>query len=274
MDNEGYLDSGFLIPAGVLLFVALIIGWEPILNLLGVSLPPDVFKITWPITLTTFSEVISGTGTLIVTIGLFLLYKRQTEILDQQEEWMEAGHVPDVYVESWKFQTPQQFIFKLSNLGTGVAKNLTACVELKPEYRSGETNITKISVNAPLAQSAIFSRVLPTSSNLDDAVVNFNGRVNNIEVHLEYGRTFDIASEEMYSALSYILEYLARDSKSVRYKVDIKYDYIRRRDDQKSVFYAQTTLESDIDLEGLFLGDPEQILDSDLNLQPNYDGDL
>ena len=225
----------------------------------------NVFKIQLPITLGTYAQIISGVGSLVLTLGLVLLYGQQTDIQRRQEVWMEAEHVPDVFVDSWEL-TENKFRFRLSNLGTGVAKNLSVYFTIEP---TGPDAFTQISGEAPLAQEEISTRVLPRDSDIDGGAVSMTG-VHNLSVSpddgLEEMPADDLPSDDR---LRELLDRLADDHDSVEYIVSLEYDFVRREDDCKSVYGGRVDLQSDLDFEGLLLATEQgEVLETDLNVEP------
>lgn len=252
-----YIISGFVIVA----FLGTVI---PIMwNLQGYI---KIIRLDFPLTLTTYSQLLSAFGSIVLTFSLVLLYGEQTDIQNRQEQWMEAEHVPDIFVDTWELNKAE-FEFNLTNLGTGIAKNVEVHFQLKPV--GSDTNIQAITGVAPLEQDEILTRVLPLASDTDQKSVQMSGEH---DLRIQYrGIEGDVLcntrSEDAYLVLRRILGDLSSSDGKLEYKISICYDYIRREDDTKSVYAGQSSLETDIDFEGLLLA-TGRVLDSDLNVEP------
>ena len=101
-----------------------------IVNLTSVGLPVGV---------ATFADIAGVFGSVVSTFALVVLYREQTKIQRRQEAWMEADHVPDVFVDEWEV-TQNRIELNLSTLGTGVARDLRVGVTAEttgPDRRSG-----------------------------------------------------------------------------------------------------------------------------------------
>ncbi|MFU1783842.1 hypothetical protein ACM16X_20975 [Haloarcula japonica] len=220
-----------------------------------------------PITLTTYARLLSASGSVVLTLSLVLLYKEQTEIQGRQEQWMEAEHVPDVFVDSWEL-SKNEFEFQLTNLGTGIAKNLEVKFTITPV--SDDPEISRLSGSAPLEQEDIFTRVLPPSANVDENSIKMTGKH---DLEIEYTSSSDqedqaIRTEESRNTLSDNLNRLSKEVDAADFEITLCYDYVRRVNDGKTVFSARSTLEDDLDFEGLFLTIDDRS-DSDLNVEPD-----
>jgi hypothetical protein len=225
-----------------------------------------IFQADLPITLTTYAQLMSAFGTIALTLGLVLLYDQQTEIQRRQEEWMEAEHVPDVFIDSWEIDG-DEFEFNMTNLGTGIAKNIEATYEIEPVDPNNETALQGITGVAPLEQNDIFTRVLPRDSETTSRTIQMTGsydvRLNSVE-----GSAHNQGESDSYQALRDQLGKLAENIDQVEYTVSIRYDYIRRENDTKSVYGGRAELEDEIDFEGLLLT-TAQTFDTDLDVEPS-----
>lgn len=238
-----------------LLIIVDVIGWSNVLN------------ITLPITVGTYAQMVSGVGSLALTLGLVLLYGEQTGIQRRQEEWMEAEHVPDVFVDSWEL-TENRFMFQLTNLGTGVAKNLS--VSFKIDVNGSESvSINRLSGGAPLTQEGLATRVLVKDADLEDSSVKMTGehdlRIDATQFTNEFTRLE--SGEKLQNTLD---ELASEDNLQLEYTIYLEYDYVRRESDCKSVYGGKVDLEPNIDFEGILLATEQgEVSNSDLNVRPD-----
>ncbi|NLV08193.1 hypothetical protein GOC83_18890 [Haloarcula rubripromontorii] len=259
------LDLPYLL---IIVFVGAVFSISTISFLWTVQGFVRVVSFELPITLTTYARLLSASGSVVLTLSLVLLYKEQTEIQSRQEQWMEAEHVPDVFVDSWEL-SKNEFEFQLTNLGTGIAKNLEVKFTITP-VEAANTEIVQLSGSAPLEQEEIFTRVLPPSDSVDENSIKMTG---NHDLEIEYASNSDqenqsIRAEDSRDTLSEELNTLSREVETVDFEITLCYDYVRRVNDGKTVFSARSTLEDDLDFEGLFLTIDDRS-ESDLNVEPD-----
>jgi hypothetical protein len=191
------------------------------LDLLGVV---ELVEGGFPVEISTFADIAGVFGSILLTLALVLLYREQTKIQGRQEKWMEAEHVPDVFVEEWEV-TRNRADFELSNLGTGVARNLRVTIEVETEDKFGVSNVT---FAAPLSRQLSSARVLRPDEN-DVVVVDGFFEVSGAQGTIEISDT----------TIESVSRWLNGDQPPSNIVVTIEYDYIRRRSGSQQVFSCE-----------------------------------
>lgn len=191
----------------------------------------------FPVELSTFADIAGVFGSVLLTLALVLLYSEQTKIQERQEEWMEAEHVPDVFVHEWEI-TRNRIDLELSNLGTGVARDLRVTVAVETGDRFGLSTVT---FTARASRRPSSARVLRP----DEDVVTVGGNFV-----LTDGRgTVDIDDMTVEDALQWLNDgesTLAVDAK-------IEYDYVRRRSRSRQLFTCAVDSSDSKTVEDLFV---------------------
>jgi len=213
-----------------------------------------------PLPITSAAEIAGALGSVIFTIGLVVLYREQTRIQRNQEVWMEAEHTPAITVNSWT-ANGNEAQFSLSNLGSGVAKNIS--VELRAEFglrdsqeppqisvKTKETPLTRTDISARVLEA---NRVEPVtfSANPSIKLTWQSGGKNSITpTDILSGST----NRELSADLSTVMYALSLGGvKTLRYEVVVKYDFVRRYSDTEVVYKGLVDVEADMDLEYLLL---------------------
>ena len=100
-------------------------------------------------------EVLSVIASSLLSLALVALYlrqttiqKQQTRIMERQEEWMESGHKPSVYINDWQIKDPtvrrvDGFRIGLINVGNGTATNLVLSTFIRPSLNNDITEIQR-----------------------------------------------------------------------------------------------------------------------------------
>lgn len=262
---------------GLVLALVLSTAGLVITDLVGLS---NTVDIGLPVPISVYAQVAASVASVVLTLALVLLYGEQTRIQRRQEDWMEAEHVPDVFVDSWEI-TGDEFRFRLSNLGTGIAKNLQVGFEITPSA-DDRSDIIALRGEAVLFQQDLATRVLPRASNAGENPVPMRGRydltvlregreerprrIGGTGTGNRTGERF--GKEKARDELTAVLTELAESVDAVTYTVSLRYDYIRRESDRKSVFGGRAELEPELDLEGLLLTTVERY-ETDLDVQPD-----
>lgn len=203
------------------------------LDVLGVvNLVSDGF----PVEIATFANITGAFGSATLTLALVLLYREQTKIQQRQEAWMEAEHVPDVFVDEWVV-TRDRVELKLSNLGTGVARNLRVVVVAE----SGSTHgVSRVTLRTRMTRASSSAQVLRPDEN---DTVELTGE-------FELGEADgDVDTTEMN--VEQILTWLNAEECPVETTVRIEYDYVRRRSGSQHVLSCVTAPEAATTVEGL-----------------------
>ncbi|MEZ3143291.1 hypothetical protein [Halobaculum sp. MBLA0143] len=204
---ELLLVTAFLVPVTV---VALdLLG---VVNLTSGGLPVDV---------ATFADIAGVFGSVVSTFALVLLYREQTKIQRRQEEWMAADHVPDVFVDEWEV-TQNRIELGLSNLGTGVARNLR--VKATAET-TGPHGVSTVTFGTRVSREPSPARVLRPD---EDDVTKFVGDLDVDEVTGSL-RTTD-------SSVENVLTWLNAEDSPIEVTLRIEYDHVGRESDSQQVF--------------------------------------
>lgn len=213
----------------------------------------------FPVELSTFADIAGVFSSILLTLALVLLYREQTKIQERQEEWMEAEHVPDVFVEEWRLDSNRVTLW-LSNLGTGVARNLH--VELEIE---ATPDTDRLLAREQLAQIDPYNTVLQThqdGSTKMEGVLRFETKPSSGTESDEFGTRS--ATEVLSDLRSQTV-----DGTEVSVTLTLHYEYIRRVESRKSVFSWDTELTDVESLEDL-LQNRRRRTDSELDVAPEY----
>lgn len=215
----------------------------------------DLIDGSLPLDISTFADLAGVYGSVVLTAALVLLYREQTRIQGRQEQWMEAEHVPDVFVERWRLDTNRVTLW-LSNLGTGVARNLHAEISIE------ETPDTdRLLAREQLAQRKPYNTVLQTRQEGPtkmDAVLRFDASRSPGPVD-EETRTIPEVLRRIRSETA--------DGVEVSVTLTLGYEYIRRTESRKSVFSWEAELADVESLEDL-VQDRNGTTESELDVPP------
>jgi hypothetical protein len=235
---------------GVVLVVPVVTLALAIVDVLGIANP---FAVSLPVELSTYAEIAGVFGSTVLTLALVLLYRQQTRIQERQEEWMEAEHVPDVFVHRWEV-TRNRFEFELSNLGTGVARNLKALVVVaSPDTDS----TTPVRFEADLTRSDSTAGILQGDSDADSTAFEGFAELD----------TENSSDKSGTAGIDDIVEELNHVDQPFVLTVSIEYEYIRREDESKEVFRCQAESEDADAIEDLILSNTV-IYDTGMNVSP------
>lgn len=180
-----------------------------------------------PVDIATFADIVGLFGSVVSTLALVVLYREQTEIQRRQEEWMEAEHVPDVFVHEWEV-TQNRVRLVLSNLGTGVAQNLRAEVGVES---ADEYGLSSVRFVARVSRPSSSARTLRPGG---DEAVEHTGRFERQAAH----GTVDADRLSVDQTLTW----LSGEKSPVDIVVRLEYDYVRRRSGTQPVFSAVADL--------------------------------
>lgn len=241
----------------------------PLIVLVGAVLTPvvavalDVFGVLelvsggFPVEIATFANIVGAFGSVTLTLALVLLYREQTEIQQRQEAWMEAEHVPDVFVNEWVV-TQDRIDLILTNLGTGVAQNLRVKIVVETP---GTTGLSHVTLSARVAREMSSAQVLRPGEN---STVEMTGYLQLDEAD----GGFDTTAMDIEQALVW----LNVEEISAEATVRIEYDYVRRRSGSQHVFSCFVAPEAATTVEGLLSSTEEYSDELDntppTNLQP------
>lgn len=215
-----------LIIVGVLIVITGLIVGIPVVDFLTSQ---RLLNISFPLTTEAYSALINSLGSLVLTLGLVLVYAQLVRTQERQEEWMEADHTPDVSVDWWN---PKVNMLKvdLTNPGNGAAKNIRLNIEIDAVHGAVPDTHLFLEGGAELYRDDITSRVIPAK---ETKTVRFETR-DPVKLSL---KTFPSHrpsgmgdGNEKYSAnFDEIIDILCRDGIDiVDYSLSIDYDYIKR----------------------------------------------
>lgn len=238
--------------AAVVVLVSLGSGVVGVSEVLGLT---DIIRADVPVNFTTYAQLMSAFGSLVFTLGLVILYYQQTRIQQRQESWMEAQHVPDLFVHWWEINR-DTLVFGVSNAGTGLARDVTGTIEIRAEAESDLTVVERVPLDTPDSRPDI---VDPEKEGVDQ----FRGTVSTLSVadsSPNSGTTRSDDPSQMFKSL--------RDRcDTVRVTVSVEYEYVRRKSASKTVYSWKATL-SDVErIEDLF-GTFNEAVDSELDIKP------
>lgn len=204
-----------------------------VLDVFGVlTLVSDGF----PVDIATFANLVGAFGSVTLTLALVLLYREQTTIQQQQEEWMEAEHVPDVFVNEWVV-TRDRIELELSNLGTGVARNLR--VKIVAETRD-PIAVSRVTLAARVTREPSSAQVLRPDENNNTTMTGYFG-FDDADANI------DTTAMDVEQALIW----LKAETRPIDTTVRISYDYVRRRSGSQHVFSCVVEPEDATTVEGL-----------------------
>lgn len=208
----------------------------------AVAVALDVFGVLklvsdgFPVEIATFADVTGAFGSITLTLALVLLYREQTKIQQRQEAWMEAEHVPDVFVDEWVV-TRDRIELKLSNLGTGVARNLRVAVVTETRSTHG---VSRATLRARMTRASSSAQVLRPDEN---DTVEMTGQFELSEA--------DGSVDTTGMSVEQMLTWLNAEECPIETTVRIEYDYVRRRSGSQHVLSCVVAPGAATTVEGL-----------------------
>lgn len=236
---------------GVIVAFAAALIAVPLLDLAGIY---DIISLEErPYKLQVAAQIASAIGSVILTLGLVVLYWEQTKTQQQQETWMAAEHTPNIIVDEW---TPNgnKIEFDIANLGEGVARDLTVVIELSPIVEN-EVPLTVENPESTLTREDVNSHAIQAEQIDPITFVGFpRGSVSSSE----------------NQTVGSILADLAQHIDSIEYTIRIEFDFVKRDSGTASVHGGRTDLTEDMDLEALILTRHDET-ETELNLPPEIE---
>jgi len=224
----------------------------------AVAVALDVFGVLklvsdgFPVEIATFADVTGAFGSITLTLALVLLYREQTKIQQRQEARMEAEHVPDVFVDEWVV-TRDRIELKLSNLGTGVARNLRVAVVTETRSTHG---VSRATLRARMTRVSSSAQVLRPDEN---DTVEMTGQFELSEA--------DGSVDTTGMSVEQMLTWLNAEECPIETTVRIEYDYVRRRSGSQHVLSCVVAPGAATTVEGL-LSSTDEYSDEPDNTPP------
>lgn len=163
------------------------------------------------------------------------LQERQTDILEKQEEWMRFEHTPKLSIESW-FADGEEIHVYISNVGNGVANEITIQVELYPtEDEDWEFNDEGIYLIGPLREE---HRTRAKQPGLEP--IEYDGTPKSSQF---------FEGENEFSEYSTVLE-----GSEITYAVAVLFEDISGEKEEKQIWVGKSEIsEPDMTIEGMIL---------------------
>lgn len=217
----------------------------------------NLYKLPLPMKPEVISQLAGGFGSIIITVALVLLYQEQKNIQQNQEEWAEADHTPNISVEEWDVRRGNTVSFKLNNTGNGIAENLSVIFEV--EYISSGS-ISDVKIDWPVNGEGNLVHLDSNSRTIQDKQLDPKAfeSIPEFKYRWTQGGMFgSIRSQynEEEGDFRDVSEFLVDNGVSdIEFTVVLVYDFVKRYSEKQiEVWGGSISLEETVDLESLVI---------------------